>query len=106
MLPLTRLLKRDVPGCNQPWYADDAGAAGSFSDIERFFNMLSKKGPARGYFPEPTKSILVVKPESVEQETARFAPLGFQISIGARYLYGYIGHRSHEREYVAAKVTE
>ena len=78
MLPLTRLLKRDVPGCNQPWYTDDAGAASSFDDIIPFLKLLSTKGAARGYFPEPMKSIFVVKPESVERATARFAPLGFR----------------------------
>ena len=37
MLPLTRELKEAVPGCNQPWYADDVGAAGSFDDITDLF---------------------------------------------------------------------
>ena len=106
MLPLTRKLKDAVPECIQPWYADDAGAGGEFDDIERFFKLLQLWGPARGYFPEPTKSILVVKPQSVERATARFAHLGFQIQTGARYLGGFVGDDAQQTEFVDTKVTE
>ena len=43
MLPLTRLLKKDVPGCNQPWYADDAGTADSFDDIILYYLCTEKE---------------------------------------------------------------
>jgi hypothetical protein len=44
----------------QPWYADDAGARAKFDEIERFFRRLCEIGPLFGYYPEPTKSILIV----------------------------------------------
>ena len=106
MLPLTIKLKTAVPDCMQPWYADDAGAGGNFEDIDDFFKLLQLWGPARGYFPEPTKSILVVKPQSVERATARFAHLGFQVTTGARYLGGYVGDTTDQAKYIDAKVTE
>ena len=52
--------------------------------------MLVGKGPARGYFLESTKSILVVKPQLVEAVKLRFEPLGFKISTGARYVGGFL----------------
>ena len=104
MLPLTKLLKKEIPDCIQPWYADDAGAGGSFEAIEDFFNLLVEEGPARGYFPEPTKSILVVKPQLVEAAKLRFEPLGFKISTGDRYLGGFLGDSTSQGAYIDKKV--
>jgi hypothetical protein len=37
ILPLIRRLKQEFPAVKQPWYADDAGAGGSFTDLQQFF---------------------------------------------------------------------
>ena len=60
VLPLICGLRRSHPRVTQPWYADDTGAVGKFGDVMSHFRDLHLRGPARGYFPEPTKSILVV----------------------------------------------
>ena len=60
VLPLIRELMEDNPRVTQPWYADDAGAGGTFAKVQAHFQDLQVRGPARGYYPEPTKSILVV----------------------------------------------
>jgi hypothetical protein len=39
-----------------------------------------------GYFPEPTKSILVVPPEMVDRATEYLQDLHFKITTGSRYL--------------------
>ena len=54
------MLEDDIDDIVKPWYADDAGAAGNYDNIEKYFVLLVKEGPARGYFPEPTRFILVV----------------------------------------------
>ena len=64
------------------------------------------EGPAREYFPEPKKSILVVKPQLVEAAKLRFEPLGFEISTGARYLGGFLGDATAQGSYVDEKMTE
>jgi hypothetical protein len=62
ILPLICIFKKeDFPEVRQPWYANDAGASGSFSDLCRFFAWLQEIGPSYGYFPEPSKTILVVQ---------------------------------------------
>ena len=43
----------------QIWYADDASAGGCLKDIYEWFSPLCSRGPAFGYFPEPTKSFVV-----------------------------------------------
>jgi hypothetical protein len=49
VLPLIRLLKAQFTRVKQPWYADDAGAGGKFSDIRSFFRKLQEIGPNFGY---------------------------------------------------------
>ena len=65
VLPLIRELRGAHPRVTQPWYADDAGAGRKFSHILEHLRYLQARGPARGYYPEPTKSILVVAPGNV-----------------------------------------
>ena len=57
-------------------YADDAAAGGSLMRLKKI-DLLLTTGPVRGYFPEPEKSILVVKPVMVKRAKARFGNLGF-----------------------------
>jgi hypothetical protein len=37
ILPLIRKLKLEFPALKQPWYANDAGAGGSFTDLRKNF---------------------------------------------------------------------
>ena len=60
----------------------------------------------RGYFPEPSKSILVVKPAMVEQAKVRFDHLGFKVVTGTRYLSGFIGTTANELSHIQQKVSE
>ena len=65
VLSLIWKLRDSHPCVTQPWYADDAGAGGTFQQVLAHFLDLQAWGPARGYYPEPTKSILVVAPGNV-----------------------------------------
>ena len=64
-LPLIRELRSAHPLVTQPWYADDTGVGGTFQHVQEHFRDLQARGPARGYYPEPTKSILVVAPRNI-----------------------------------------
>ena len=68
ILPLIHNLKREIPDVTHPLYADDAGALGTFVRLDTYFDSLTRQGPGRGYHPEPTKSVLIVRPENLEAE--------------------------------------
>ena len=45
------------------WYADDASAGGSITDLWRWWSGLKQHGPGYGYFPNPRKTIFLVEEE-------------------------------------------
>ena len=45
-------------------YADDFTDAGSITNTLHWLNTLSTLGPLFGYYPEPTKSWLIMKPRN------------------------------------------
>ena len=94
---LIRELRNDNPWVTQPWYADDAGEGGTFQKILEHFWDLQARGPARGYYPEPTKRILVVAPGNIDRAEEHFRGLGIRLVTGHRYLGGYIGEGEVER---------
>ena len=58
--PQIQELRESHPRVTQPWYADDAGAGGTFAEVQAYFQDLQVWEPTRGYYLELTKSILVV----------------------------------------------
>ena len=63
MLPLIKALKFKFPSVDSPWHADDASAAGNLDQVIKFFHKLCDIGPSFGYFPEESKSILIIRSE-------------------------------------------
>ena len=42
IIPLIKRLKVGFPDVTHPWYDDDAGVLGTFSDVELYFNSLKR----------------------------------------------------------------
>ena len=70
---------------------------GAFQQVQAHFLDLQARGPARGYYPEPTKSILVVAPGNAARDEEHFRGLGIRGVTGHRYLGGFIGDAAAER---------
>ena len=87
------------------WYADDAGTGGKFTHILANLWDLKVKGPPRGYFPEPIKSILVVDPRNVSQVEEFFRGMGLKVVTWSRYLGGLIGEGEAEKSCLYGKVA-
>ena len=93
--------------CKQVWYADDSSAAGKLGEIRKWWNTLCKEGPAYGYFPLASKTILIVKPEYKQLADNIFEGSGVQItSEGERHMGAVIGSENFKELYVTKKVTK
>ena len=64
-LLLIKRLRSAYPDIIQPWYSDNAGALGMYDNLEQYFNSRNFNGPDQGYYPDPTKSILIVYPKNI-----------------------------------------
>ena len=59
----------------------------------------------RGYFLEPTKSILVLSPRNVAQAEEYFCWIGFKVVTGNRCLGRFISEIKAEKRWLCRKVT-
>ena len=69
ILPLIESLS---DGTIQSWYADDSSCVANLKDLRVWFDKLCDLGPDYGYYPEPSKSFLVI-----DEENRQGIPCGF-----------------------------
>ena len=99
VLPLIRSLE-DSCEWVQNWYADDSSCVGELSSVRRWFDRLSADGPAYGYFPEPSKTVLVVRSSDLERANDLFHDLGVSVVTGSQFLGGFMGEQSLAADFV------
>ena len=95
-------------GLQQSWHADDSSALGKLKKIRCWWQLLSTLGPKFGYFPKPSKTVIVLKSEALLDEAKSvFANTGITITtVGQRHLGAAIGDKAFKKSYVEKKVTE
>ena len=59
-IPLICKLKSEA---TQIWYADDAAAGGKAQNLKKWWQSLITHGPALGYYPNPSKTWIIAKPQ-------------------------------------------
>ena len=101
--PLTRSIN-DPEQWTQLWYADDASASGTLPELRNWFNQLCSYGPSFGYYPEATKSFVVINERWKSDAAVVFGDLGVQVVTGQRILGGFIGSPKESDQYVMSKV--
>ena len=91
----------------QSWYADDTAACGSLVELKSWWDKLCAIGPTYGYFPKPSKTILVVKNEfNLPMARLLLEKTGVTISLqGERHLEAVIGLKEFKVQYVRNKVS-
>ena len=92
---------------HQVWYADDAAALGDLQSLKLWWDQLLCHGSSFGYFANPTKSWLLVKPELLDKAKSVFADTDVNVtSDGQRYLGSPIGSDSFVSDFIRGKVGE
>lgn len=76
----------------QVWFADDASAGGRLRRLREWWDNLVLIGPKYGYYPNATKTHMLVKEEHEAEARELFGNTNMSISCaGKRYLGGAIG---------------
>ena len=96
----------DQTKCKQAWFADDSSSAGEIVEMKKWWDELYSSGPKFGYFPKPSKTILIVKtPELLEHAREVFGESGIAIVLeGERHLGAVIGTNEFKESYVRNKI--
>ena len=103
ILPLIQSLK-GIGSCVQIWYADDASASGSLSDLHQWFNLLLSEGPDFGYIVNPAKCCLVVHDSYRCGAEQLFSSLNVSVVCNHHYLEGFIGDITGQATFVQDKL--
>ena len=105
--PLINKLHHSLLTCKQVWYADYSTAAGSLSDVRKWWDEISSLGPGYRYFPNGSKIYLIVKPEYEEQAHTLFTGSDIEVTTrGHRHLGAVVGSAAFKDEYVRKHVDE
>ena len=92
----------------QAWYADDSAAVGLLRKLKQWWDELCVSGPKLGYFPKPSKTILIVKDKSLlTLAQTVFGNTGIEITCdGERHLGAVIGSKEARETFVKKKVDK
>ena len=102
ILPLIMELEHTL---KQPWFADDAAAAGNLEAMKQWWDKLCKRGPKLGYFVNSAKNWLVVKESHLNQAKAIFCDSGVHVTTdGKSYLGSFIRSDHMKDSFVKSKV--
>ena len=86
-------------------YADDSATGGKLSKLKQWWDLLSSVGPRYGYFPNATKTILIVKKTVLTDARTIFGDCDIQVTAeGHHYLGGVIGTPAFEQLFLRRKV--
>ena len=87
-----------------PAYADDLTGAGKIRLLKMWWDLLSEIGPRIGYYPKPSKSWLIVKPQYAEYAKKIFNSTSIRITVkGQKHLGAVIGSIDFRNEYITKK---
>ena len=103
--PLIDRLRASCPEVHQAWYADDATGASTSKGLRLWWNELANCGPSFGYYPNASKTYLVVKEEHEKSAKEVFGDTDIHITThGKRHLGAALGSNTFTEEYVNDKV--
>ena len=90
------------------WFADDSAGAGKLTELKAWWEHLKQIGPAYGYHPKASKTILILKSEILREEAeGLFTDKGITItSAGERHIGAVIGSEEFKVAFVNAKVDK
>jgi len=104
--PLTESVRTTLPNILQAWYADDSAFGGTTQEITAAMQIILAKGPARGYYPEPSKSVLICNPIIHETVEADLGDYHFQYEDGYRHVGGFIGTSEAKARWLQPQIQQ
>lgn len=107
IMPLIWRLQEDSDERHQVWFADDASANGSLNSLRSWWDKILVKGPLYGYYANPSKTVLIVKKEKMDEAQALFDGTGLKVTTDAnRYLGSALGSEESAQDMLRREVKK
>ena len=74
--------------------------------VRQWLDELIQEGPKFGYYPEPSKSIVIVKDGLMDKAKEKFGDLGLKMVEAHKFLGGFVGKEDTVRKLISKKVTK
>jgi len=105
-ISVTPLIRALNDSCiRQVWFADDATAGGTLCGLFEWWTKIKSLGAAYGYYPNASKTWLIVKPEFLGAANKVFRGTGVNVTAdGRRHLGAALGCRSFTEQYMKEKM--
>ena len=88
-------------------FADDVTSVGKLLSLKKWWVEITSIGPHFGYFPQPTKSWLIVKEEYLDVAKDLFRETNIQISKeGERHLGDVIGSEDFKKQHIEQMIKK
>ncbi|XP_047494101.1 uncharacterized protein LOC125042504 [Penaeus chinensis] len=105
LLRLQDHISHEKTQVKQVAYADDLAGAGKINDLRKWWDLIQRHGPPKGYHPNAQKSILIVKPGNIEKTKECFGNLEIQINAdGEKYLGAVLGTEQTKETFEKSRV--
>ena len=98
ILPLISKLHNNF--LTQNWYTDDGSVVGKLEDIRPLSDKLTQLGPKYGYFVNPPKCQLIIRPGGERQTSTEFAGTNVEIMQGTQVLGSVIGSSEASKNFL------
>ena len=107
LVHIAKELRAEDPGILYPFYADDAAFESSERQSAQLLKLLMKRGPDRGYLPDPAKLLFISDTPGQEEAAKRefsVESLTLNIFSESRYLEAYLGLKEELEAWVKPQV--
>ena len=84
LVPVQANTNYEKTGSKQVAFADDVNAAGEVKNLRKWWDKVNESGPGHGYYPEASKSHLIVKPEHLEEAKEAFHGTSVKITTSGK----------------------
>ena len=107
IMPLVWKLQDDSDTHHQVWFAEYATANGSLNTLRSWWDKIIGLDPSYGYHANPSKTVLVVKEEKLQEADFIFGACGVKVTtIVSKYLGSTLGSKDSVHDMLRREVEK
>ena len=99
-IPFIKRLKVAYSDITQPCYGDNTGALGIYGNIKLYFIFLKQSSLGRGYYPYPSKIILIMHRDNTKNVNQFGFHHWFMVFTGVCYIGNFIGDDYSKHDWI------